>query len=345
MPTTYADMVADEILGEIDVIKDDPITTYGSTTDKSYHKLVRYYNITSHSQMEGLHSCPRKMLMKKLVAAGIEEDPTFSSENLHFVFGHAVGAGVQSLWLHNNLEVAAWNCFMGWKAPLDARLDKKRKSSWEALIGVEKFVEIKEALSDEWELMYVTNQRGEYKAGIEINFKIDCHNGYVHYGHIDVLLRNKLNGSIAVLELKTTGLTAPEEALYANSGQAVGYSLVLDAIFPGLSSYEVYYCAYSASSREWAVMPFAKSVQQRAEYIKDLLLDHAMMDKYAELQFWPKRGESCFNYSRRCEFFGSCNTYPEPVQLLRLDPKLEAEPVDFAIDLQQVIDAQKERIK
>lgn len=334
-----------ELLGGIDVIKDDPVTTFGDTTNKGYHKLVRYYNVTSYSQMETLHRCPRKLLMKKLVAAGVEEDPTFSSENLHFVFGHAVGAGVQNYVIHKNKNLAALNTFLGWRAPLQDALPKKRKSAWEALIAVEKFEEIWEQLSDEWEFLYVVNQYGVKKPAIEVNFSIDCGNGYKHYGHIDVLMRNKFTGHIAVLELKTTGLTIPEEAVYANSGQGIGYSLVLDSIFPGLSSYEVYYCAYSASSREWTVMPFTKSTEQRAEWIKDILLDHALMDKYAELNFWPKRGESCFDYARRCEFFGMCNTIPEPLEIQRLDVKEEAESVDFAIDLVSIINAQKEKLK
>jgi PD-(D/E)XK nuclease superfamily len=308
--------------------------SYKLTSKKDYHQLKRYQNVTSYSLLLELHSCPRKLQLARH-NAGKQENPL---ENIDFAFGHAVGAGVQSLFQTGNLQTALFNSFMAWNIPFDARIAKSKKSIWEAAIAVEKFLPVIVESLEEWELVYVGD-----KPGIELSFSVDCNNGYKHYGHIDVVLKNKVTGEVAVIELKTTGLKYAEEAVYANSSQAIGYSIILDTLFPGISSYEVFHFIYSSTDREWTAMPFTKTTSHKSEWIKDLLLDHAMLDKYEELQFYPKRGESCYNYFRRCEFFGSCNITPDTA-LPKLDADAAAELVDFELNLADVIAAQQRRI-
>jgi PD-(D/E)XK nuclease superfamily len=321
----------------VDTTKADDVS-YKLTSKKDYHQLKRYQNVTSYSLLLELHSCPRKLQLARH-NAGKDSNPL---DNIDFAFGHAVGAGVQSLFQTGNLQTALFNSFMAWNISFDARIQKSKKSIWEAAIAVEKFLPVIVESLEEWELVWIGNE-DTLKPGIELAFSIDCNNGYKHYGHIDVVLKNKVTGEVAVIELKTTGLKYAEEAVYANSSQATGYSIILDTIFPGISSYEVFHFIYSSSDREWTAMPFTKTVSHKSEWIKDLLLDHAMLDKYEELRFYPKRGESCYNYFRRCEFFGSCNIVPDE-SLPRLDMSEAAELVDFELNLADVIAAQQRRI-
>lgn len=307
--------------------------TFAMTSNKDYHQLVRFGNVTSYSQLLDLHSCPRKILLKKHYADRIDAE-----DNIDFAFGHAVGAGVQNLWLTRDMNKALFNSFMAWNAPFDFEIRKKKKSIWEAGMAVEKFLPYIEENMEDWELYTLPNG----KPGIELSFALDCGNGYKHYGHIDVVLRNKHTGEIAVIELKTTGLKYAEEAVYANSSQALGYSVILDTLFPGLSSYEVFHFIYSSTDREWTPMPFTKTVAHKSEWIKDLLLDHAMLDTYKRMHFYPKRGESCYNYFRRCEFFGTCNITPD-TELLVLGMEEDAEIVDYQLKLADIIEAQKAR--
>lgn len=313
--------------------------TYGLTANKEYHELVRYRNVTSYSQLLDLHSCPRRFHLKKHYAGSMDLE-----DNVDFLFGHAVGAGVQSLWnLKNpqeNLHVALFNSAMAWNGPFDLRVAKKKKSIWEAGIAVEKFLPYITETMDDWEVIALPNG----KPGIEISFALDCNNGYKHYGHLDVVCRNRRNGVIAVIELKTTGLKNAEEAVYANSSQALGYSIILDTLFPGLTSYEVFHFIYSSTDREWTPMPFTKTMSHKAEWIRDTILDHAMLDTYNRMGFYPKRGESCFNYFRRCEFFGTCNVVPNK-QLDELPAGADAEVVDFHLNLREVIAEQVRRNK
>ena len=54
---------------------------------------------------------------------------------------------------------------------------------------------------------------------------------------------------IAVGEFKTSGYSSIDDALYGNSGQAIGYAVVLDTIVGGLADYDVMYFVYSAGTR------------------------------------------------------------------------------------------------
>jgi hypothetical protein len=324
----------EEAFALLDGVSTDDIS-YAATSKKAYHTLVKYQNVTSYSQLQVLHACPRKLQLNKYNAETTEE----VQEQVHFAFGHSVGAGVQNWFITKKLHVAQFNSFMAWTIGFFSEIRKKKKSIWEAGIAVEKFVEFWAINMEDWEVLVLPNG----KPAIELSFSLDCGNGYKHYSHVDVVLRHKDTGEVAVLELKTTGLASAEEAVYANSSQALGYSIVLDTLFPGIASYEVFHAVYSSTDRSWSFLPFLKTVAHKAEWIKDLLLDHATMDKYEELKFYPKRGESCFSFFRRCEYFGSCNIVPD-TELPRLGMEEEAEVVDFAIKLEDVIRAQQGRL-
>ena len=338
---TLTQSEVDSLLDGLIVQTSSELSVYSNTADKKYDRLLRCWNVTSYSQRQTLHTCARKYQLIMHEAA----DPTPSLEqkvNLDFTFGHAVGAGVQSWLLTGDLEKATFNSLMAWRAPFDERLDKKRKSLWEAVLAVESFVQFwhDSGMGDEWELAYLPNG----KPAIELAFSLHAPNGFKDYGHIDVVLRNKRTGRYAVLELKTTGAGA-DEAQYANSDQATGYSLTLPSVWPGVQEYTVYYCVYETTKSKWVVMPFDKTIRDRAEWVKSLLLDHSAVKTYEEIGFYPKRGESCFTFGRRCQFFGTCNLVPDD-PLPKLEADQEAEPVDAVISLADVIaelKAEKER--
>lgn len=306
------------------------------TTDKEYRKLVALINVTSYSQLSELHACPRKFVLNKAAAALGEAERI---NNTDFAFGHSVGAGVQTYFATGDVDQGLFAGFVSWKLPYDAtNASQKRPTPTKSIIlanlAIEKFAAM--GLHDEWEVVILPNG----KPAVEVAFRIDCENGYKHYGHIDIILRNKRTGQIAVGEFKTSGFTNVDEALYANSSQALGYSVVIDAIFPGFTDYEVLYFVYSAVSREWNVMPFNKSRTAKAEFLQDLLLDHSAISTYRKMNFWPKRGESCFNYSRRCEHFGVCNLTTHTSAIKELGANDEAEDVDFKFTLSDLIASQ-----
>jgi hypothetical protein len=315
----------EDLLSSVDIL--EPVS-HRATTDKDYDKLVRYKNVTSYSQRQLLHACPRKYQLS-MYRANNRAEADLRAVNLDFCFGHSVGAGVQNFLQTKDLNKAILAASLSWAAGLDDRKDRAKKSLWEAIIAVEKFTHW-DALED-WELLILPNG----KPAVELSFSLHARDGFKDYGHIDIVLKNRYTGRLAVLELKTTE-REPEEAMYANSSQATGYSIMLGAIYADLTEYTVLYAVYSSALREWNLLPFDKTTRAKAEWIKDLLLDHSAITTYEEIKFYPKRGESCYDYRRRCEFFGECNLVPEE-ELPVLPEEEEAEEVDWVISIDDVI--------
>lgn len=311
--------------------------SHQATSKKDYGRLMKYRNVTSYSQLEVLYRCPRKFQLQKERAAF---NPGHSQgQNVDFAFGHAVGAGIQHYLMTKNLPQSWLNAMLAWSADWEAEIPKKKKNLWGALIAVEKFVHVWADSLDEWELVIMPNG----KPAIEVSISMHCNDGYKHYMHIDIVMRNKRTGKVAVWDAKTTGFQDAEESLYANSGQALGYAVALQNILgEEVFDYEVYYLVYSSTDREWTLLPFAKNFLESAEFVKDLVVTQDMITNYDEMQFYPKRGQSCYDYFRRCEFFGECNlTADERLPLLADDA--EAEQTDYVISLQSVIDTLKAR--
>lgn len=327
-----------------------------NTSDKAYRKLVASSNVTSYSKLGGLHKCPRFYELEEYeanspITAIIQET---REVNLDFAFGHAVGAGIQTYAATNSLVAGQLAAFLAWKAPWDAEKINKQgqpvgKSLAWAELAVEKFgIFMARELSD-FEVVRLPDGR----PATELSFAVDFENGFWHFGHIDTLLQSKSTGKLGVWEGKTTGFEIIDEAVFANTSQALGYSVVVDAIAPLLgiteTDYEVLYVVYSSSTREFVLLPFGKTRAQRAEWMQDLLLDHAAITQYRKLQFFPKRGESCYSYSfrSRCKWFGNCSMKNESlfpgVALRKLESVEEVEQVDFKFTLSDLIAAQRER--
>ena len=326
-----------------------------STSDKAYRRLVASSNVTSYSKLSGLHDCPRSYELNELAAnspvqQAIDIQAAAADPNLDFAFGHAVGAGIQTFAATQSLVAAQFAAFLAWKAPWDAeKLDRRGYATGKSLawaeLAVEKFgVFYANELSD-FEVVRFADGR----PATELSFAVDFGNGFFHFGHIDTVLRSKSTGRLAVWEGKTTGFENVDEAVYANSSQALSYSVVVDAIAAELGAtetdYEVLYIVYSSKSRDFTLLPFTKTKVQRAEWLQEVLLDHAAISQYRQLQFFPKRGESCINrYGRKCKWFGNCtmkneSLFPD-VQLSKLERIEEVESVDFKVTLEDLIKGQ-----
>lgn len=275
----------------------------------NYSQLVAYGNLSSYSMQSVLHACPRKYQIKKLQAATGTSDRI---QSVTFSFGHAVGAGVAEYDATGSLEKAIWAAFLAWDIDLleietkgtyaDGSGKPTGKSFAGAIWALEKyaiFVEEETSLRD-----YETVK-------IEANIAIDFEDGHWYAGHIDELLRHKHTGTYLVKENKTTGLKAVHPALYSNSDQALSYAVVVDML--GGNEFEVLYTIYSSSTQEWIQHHFLKSAVNKASWLQDQLLMHQQLDAYTELDFFPMRGASCYDFMRPCEYYGKCELDPSTV--------------------------------
>ncbi len=254
----------------------------------------------SYSSLLTLHSCPRKFQLNRLRSTHRAEEDARST--ITFAFGHVIGTAIQSAFTGRSKDEIIFEMFLGWHTDLLATDPKSKKSFWEAVVGIEKFLSLREqGLLNDYELVYYNG-----KPACELSFSISLPNGFRLRGFVDAVLRHRTTGKILVLECKTTGATSVNPATFKNSAQAIGYSIVLDHIFPELSSYEVLYLVYQTGVREFHTIPFTKTYLQRALWIQELLLDVETVERYDSIGVYPMRGESCFSFGRECEFFQTC---------------------------------------
>jgi len=254
----------------------------------------------SYSSLLTLHSCPRKFQLNRLRSTHRTEEDQRST--ITFAYGHVVGEAIQLALTGLSKEEIIWRMFLMWHTDLLARDDKGNKSFWEAVVALDKFISLREqGFLNEYELVYYQD-----RPACELSFCIELPDGFRLRGFVDAVLRHRISGKILVLECKTTGSSTLAPATYKNSAQAIGYSIVLDHLFPELSAYEVLYLIYTTKDREFNPIPFTKTYLQRALWIRELLLDVEMIKLYEDAQVYPMHGESCFSFFRECEFFQTC---------------------------------------
>lgn len=255
----------------------------------------------SYSSLLTLHSCPRKFQLYRLRTTHRAEESL--KDTITFSFGHVVGEAVQLALQGLSEDQIIWRMFVMWHSPsLFDRDDKGNKSFWEAVIAIQRFLSLREqGFLNEYDLVYIDG-----KPACELSFAITFPDGFRLRGYVDAVLRNRETGEVIVLECKTTGAAALNPATYKNSSQAIGYSIVLDHIYPELSSYSVLYLVYSTKGREYTSFAFPKSYLQRALWIRELLLDIETIKMYEAAEVYPMRGESCFSFFRECEYLNTC---------------------------------------
>lgn len=306
-------------------------------------KLHPNLKLLSHSGRTQLHRCPRKFELQKILQREQEDDR-------HTVFGSAFGAAVEHMVKGGSRREAIWIAFTSWRTDLlstgDEKAAKDGKTFWDCLIGLQVLEPVLRNLQGRYKILTVRGRQAT-----ELGFKLELNNGFIYRGFIDVVLLDLQTNELVVLELKTTKSTEVHPATHKNSGQALGYSLVLDIIaseHPELalgSSYKVLYLIYKTKKREFELMPFEKHHMDRAVWLMDLVIDCKTVELYGEFGNFPKHGESCLDFFRPCEFFDTCGLSnnsllagKEPVLKVEADDKY-----DFSFTLDQVIANQLER--
>lgn len=263
-------------------------------------------------------------------------------------FGHAFGSGVQAFLETGDIETAVWEAWLAFSGDEDLLADdKKQKSIYFAVDAVQRFAEV-------WTYTYADRYKPLFyngKAAKELSFKIVMPDGHYYIGFIDFVLIDTYENKLVTLELKTTGQNRVDEAMYANSSQGVGYGVVLDKIASELdfdgSSWQVFYLSYLTKSQEFAPLPFVKTAYDRAQFLQDLWMKFTVWNFYKEQKHFPKNGDSCLAFGRRCEFFGRCDMSPDSmlpawrkeVGFLQGE---EPEKYDFEFDFSSLVANQQE---
>lgn len=306
-----------------------------------YHKipgtLDKRLREISYSSLGTLHSCAKKYQLYKLRTTSSEDSFV---QNISNAFGHSCGLATQLIFLENppSLKNILWQQFLQWpqNIPIFEEDNKAKKGFWYALICTLKLWHARNSgFLQDWSIISYNG-----KPAVELSFEITLPHNFRYRGFVDAVIRNKDTGAIGVLERKTTKSNTPDPAMYKNSGQAIGYSIVLDHIFPELSSYDVLYLVYSSTSMEETVFSFTKSFSQRAEWIQEILFDIGNIVQYDEAQVFPRNGNACFDFFRQCQYFQTCTMSIGRLAKEYHESMSDNTKYDISVTLEQLIESQ-----
>lgn len=302
--------------------------------------------LLSYSSLGTLHKCPRKFQLYRLNSKQ-DEPAENDTSNVTFAFGHVVGDGIQKVMEGATADEVIWQMFLGWHADLIDDNPKQNKSFYLAVAAIQRFISLRDnGFLDEYELVWYNG-----KPACELSFRITFPDGFKMRGSVDAVLRHRITGEIVVLECKTSSSNNINGATFKNSSQAVGYSVVLDTIFPELSSYKVIYLVYKTKDMTYEILNFNKSYLQRALWIQELLLDIETIKLYEGANVYPMRGESCYDFFRECEYFNQCHMSNralvkkiDDVEIIKMLKKETDKVYDVELTLADLIKTQVEKV-
>lgn len=288
----------------------------------------------SYSGRSVLKQCPRKFYLDKCSTS--ERDFINFDQSVTLAFGSVVGLGLQEYLIHHSLPQAIFKMFLAWEPDLLAEDPRRKKSFWEAVFAIEKFAHLRHELFEDYDLAYLNG-----KPAIELSFRITLPNNFYYRGFVDAVLVHRTTGKVIVLENKTTSAKVTDASMYKNSFQGIGYSIVLDKLFPQLSSYQIYYLVYNTNNYEYLPLPFIKSLAERAEWLTTLWMDTQTIALYEQTGVWPKEGSACYSYFRPCHHYTTCS-FP----LLNPTTSITDETVyDVETTFESLIEAQAQKGK
>lgn len=247
----------------------------------------------SYSSRLLINSCPRKFYLRKV--ANIQD--SHDEDNPDLAFGKALEAAVVEYLRSKDLKRASVAALQAWSIDLD--LEWKEKNFWNVLLLTKKFPYDDFLNSKEFKLL-------DYQVG----YKIDLGDGFADRGWIDAILYSEERNLYTILEVKTTGSRNINPLSYKNSSQAEGYATVLDLILKktgkGEANLNVIYLVAQVPQLELHVFPFPKGQHIKKEFLATLLLEKERVQRYKELEFWPRHGQSCMSYNRECTYANVC---------------------------------------
>lgn len=312
------------------------------------------YKGLSYSRLETFHLCKRKFEIENALGLASRKD------TVTFSYGHSVAAGVQEYLRTGSKQLAvvaaARDYTMPWSDTGTIKEQRAKKSVWYAIKATTRFIQLYESqlpniMDDlkEYELATVMVDGKEIPA-IELQFRVLLENDFVYEGHVDVVMRHKVSKEYAVVEIKTSAFTEVPDCLYANSNQALGYSIILDKLVHehAQSSYKVFYLVYCSPQQDWEVRSYPKQVKRRFDWINNLIRDCEIIEYYQQAAAeggipYPTDGSSCYQFFQPCRYFGSCTMENESLSEFYKNDEAQfakEDNVHFVFTLEEIINTQ-----
>lgn len=294
----------------------------------------------SESTLNILHTCERKFQLERLLLT----QSTFvdNEASVPLVRGKAFGAGVQTYMLTGDMDLACYHCWLEYDP--EVYDEQKKIYLWRVINNLRA---CKDAL-DKLRQRYVV-ATFEGKPAAELSFRLNIDDKWYFVGYIDLVLYDTVAKIYVVMEIKSTAYKILDlTPMYKNSGQALGYSIVIDKIVgEKQAKYGVLYfvCRDQQGSNfvpDVYTFPFTKTLLDRLRWFYTLGLDVQRLNTMLEADLFPMRGGSCIHYNRACIHFGHCSLTSGDIPR---EVVPDETPYQFVYNLQDVIADHIERVK
>lgn len=256
----------------------------------------------SYTALETLLVCERMFQLDRLLEGAPEKQDYPAT-----VMGRSFGTAIQSYLVYEDADKAI---FDGWQAyyPVLEEPEKGRSEEHSTSLFLSAIPSLDLILQD-WQV-----PQFQKKPAIELSFRLDIDEKFYYVGYVDIVLQNKWTGKYAVGEIKSTTLEIRDlSPLYQNSGQALGYSIILDQIAGQENSeYDTLYLIGRINEKhqhQVKTYTFNKTLIDRLNWFIALGLDVQRLHSMLENNIFPMRGSSCLQYMRPCKHFGTCSLH------------------------------------
>ena len=283
---------------------------------------------SSYSSSKTFHSCPRKYFYERHgVGKTLPRD-----ESLAASVGQAMHEAIQHYFISGyNVDAALWALIWFYPHALSAAEPDKRTllDCTAALLNL-----LNSGVLRQYELVYFNG-----KPAVELAFRLLHPSGLHHRGKLDLVVWHAVNQTYSILDIKTRAAYGePDLAQYQFSDQCVPYRFAVEHIVGRRDvRFDTKYVVINLmlTRPDFWVFPVEPAPDAFDQWMLRTQLQAALIKQFRASGHWPRNGEACFSWNRRCRYFDICRIPLEALDRM-YEPVNDTKPAfeeDFVIDL------------
>lgn len=270
------------------------------------------YLKVSYSSMNTFESCARKFEFNKLYPRKDDPGEAFAAD-----VGTAIHHGYQDFLVHGGRDQAVWRLMQDYPYELEFMQDKDDRSAEAALATLEEMFDSTDMA--EWTLATVRKPDGIEVPAVEVPFELRFKGitlpdgrGIAFTGFLDALMFNEFSGEYRTLDIKTHRRYARDAtAKYKFDSQQVPYGIIVEHLQGhAVESFEVLYldCFVDVAEPRVQLYPFLKDQGDVQEWLTKKVMQFQQIQRYMEMDFFPRTDSGCMNWNRPCWFLDICQS-------------------------------------
>lgn len=270
------------------------------------------YLKVSYSSMNLFASCARKFEFSKLYPRKQSNYDAFAAD-----VGTAIHHGYQNFLVTGDRDAATWALLRDYPYELEFMQDKDDRSAEAALATLEEMFDSTHMA--EWQLATIKRPDGVEVPAIEVPFELRFKGitlpdgrGIAFTGFLDALMFSAYEGTYRTLDIKTHRRYARDAtAKYKFDSQQVPYGIIVEHLQQhAVESFEVLYldCFVDIVDPRVTLYPYTKSREDIQEWLTHRLLQFQSIQRYMEMDFFPRTDGGCESWNRPCYFLDVCES-------------------------------------